>query len=179
MKMLFCIGLAALLLAGAAHAGERIDGKITAIDAATGIIEMSGVKILAKEAKVRDLIFPSQLSRLKVGWSIEAEGEFTGSREFTANRIEAKYFRHYEINAKLDAADAPARTLTISGITVKVPTDCKIEDEEGNATLIEKLPIGRMIEVEGDWTGPAEFTIYSIEVWKAEEKKEETHKEHQ
>jgi len=177
MKMLFCIGLSALLLAGAAHAGERIDGKITAIDAATGIIEVSGVKILAKEAKVRDLIFPSRLSRLKVGWSIEAEGKFTGSREFTANRIEAKYFRHYEINAKLDAVNAQARTLTISGITVKVPADCKIGDEEGNATLIDKLPVGRMIEVEGNWTGPAEFTIYSIEVWKAEEKKEEK-KEH-
>ena len=27
------------------------------------------------------------------------------------------------------------------------------------------------MEVEGDWTGPAEFTCYSIEVWK--EKKEE------
>lgn len=176
MTKLFSIGLAMILLGAAAHAGahagERIDGKITAIDAAKASIDVSGVTVIAKDAKVWDLIFPSGLSHLKVGWGIEAEGSFTGPREFTANKLVAKYIRHYEINAKLDAVDAQARTLTISGITVKVPADCKIEDDAENTTTIEKLPIGRMIEVEGNWTGPAEFTIYSIEVWKAEEKKE-------
>jgi len=83
----------------------------------------------------------------------------------------AKYFRHYEIQAKVDAVDARARTLSISGITVKIPADCTFEDENGDETTLEKLPVGRKMEVEGDWTGPAEFTCYSIEVWK--EKKEE------
>ncbi|MCX6353796.1 MAG: DUF5666 domain-containing protein [Candidatus Aureabacteria bacterium] len=81
-----------------------------------------------------------------------------------------KYFRHYEINAKLDATDANARTLTISAITVKVPADCEIEDEEEETTRIEKLPVGRKIEVEGKWTGPGEFTAYRLEVRKDEEK---------
>jgi len=171
MKRLFSIGLAMLLLSAAAHAGERIDGKITAIDAAKGTIGISGVTVITKDATVRDLIFPSRLSRLKVGWGIEAEGKFTGPREFTANRIVAKYIKHYEINAKLDAVDAQAQTLTISGITVKLLPNCTIEDEAGHTTTLDKLPVGRMIEVEGNWTGPGEFSIYSIEVWKAEEKK--------
>lgn len=178
MTKSFSIGLAMILLAAAAHAGERIEGKITAIDAANGIIEVSGVTVIAKDAKIKDLIFPTSLSHLHVGWGIEAEGKFTGPREFTAKKVGAKYFRHYQIQAKLDAVDAQARTLTISGITVKVPADCKIEDEKGDTTLIDTLPIGRMMEVEGNWTGPAEFTIYSIEVWKAEERKEEEKKEH-
>ncbi len=172
MNRLFSMGLAMLLLSAAAHAADRIEGKITVIDAEKGIVGISGVTVIAKDAKIRDLIFPTRLSHLMVGWGIEAEGEFTGPLEFTANKIGAKYFRHYEINAKLDAVDAPARTLTISGITVKVPADCKIEDENENTTTIDKLPIGRMIEVEGNWTGHAEFTCYSIEVWKAEEKAE-------
>lgn len=172
MTKIFSIGLVMILLAAAAQAGERIDGKITAIDAAKGTIDVSGVTVIAKDAKVWDLIFPSRLSRLRVGWGIEAVGKFTGPRELTANMIVAKYIRHYEINAKLDAVDAQARTLTISGITVKVPADCKIEDEKGNTTTIDKLPIGPTVEIEGNWTGPAEFTCYSIEVWKAEEKAE-------
>ena len=165
------ICLAMLLLATAAYAGARIDGKITAIDAEKGTLEISGVTVITKDAKLWDLIFPSRLSRLRVGWGVEATGTFTGPREFTATQLVAKYFRHYEIQAKVDAGDVRARTLSISGITVKIPADCTFEDENGDETTLEKLPVGRKMEVEGDWTGPAEFTCYSIEVWK--EKKEE------
>lgn len=172
MTKLCGICLATLLLATAAHAGARVDGKITAIDAEKGTLEISGVTVITKDAKLWDLIFPSRLSRLRVGWGVEATGEFTGPRELTAKQLVAKYFRHYEIQAKVDAVDAQARTLAISGITVKVPADCTIEDENGDAMPLEKLPVGRKMEVEGNWTGPAEFTCYSIEVWKAEEKKE-------
>jgi len=180
MKMLFCIGLSALLLAGAAHAGEvTMAGKVTAVDVAAGTLDVSGVKVITKDAKFSDLlILPCSLKRIKPGWSVELYGKFTGPREFTARRIETKYFKHYEIDAKLDAADAQARTLTISGITVKVPADCEIEGENGKTTLIEKLPIGRDIEVEGNWTGTGEFTANKIEAQKAEEKKKEEHKEH-
>jgi len=172
MKKLFSMGIAALLLAGAAHAGEYLSGPIASIDASKGIIEISGVTILAKDAKVRNLLFPSRLSRLHAGRLIEAQGKFTGPREFTADKIEVNYFKHYEINAKLDAVDANARTLTISAITVKVPADCKIEDDKEETIHIENLPVGRKVEVEGKWTGPAEFTVYSIEVLNAEEKKD-------
>jgi hypothetical protein len=130
----------------------------------------------AKDAKIWDLIFPTGLSHLHTGWGMEAVGKFTGPRQFTATSVVAKYFRHYEIQAKPDAVDAAARTLSVSGITVKVPADCKIEDEHGDTILIDKVPVGRMMEIEGDWTGPGEFTCYSIEVWKVEEKKEEAKK---
>lgn len=165
-----CVAL--LLLAMTVHAAERVDGKITAIDAEKGIIEMSGITVLAKDAKVWDLIFPTSLSHLRTGWSMEAVGSFSGPREFTASSIVAKYFMHYEIQAKAEAVDAQARTIAFSGVIVKVPSDCEIEDEEGNTTTIDKLPVGRMMEIEGNWTAPAEFTCYSIEVYKAEEKEE-------
>lgn len=72
MKKLFRMGIATLLLAGAAHACEDLSGPITAIDAPNGTIEVSGVTILAKDAKVRNLLFPSRLSRLHAGRLIEA-----------------------------------------------------------------------------------------------------------
>lgn len=178
MTKLFSIGLAMVLLATVACAGQqRIDGKITSIDAEKGVIDISGVTINAKDAKAWDLIIPTRLSHLRAGWGMEAVGTFTGPRQFTATRVVAKWFRHYEIQAKVDAVDAQARTLSVSGITVKVSADCKIEDENGDTMPIEKLPVGRMTEIEGDWTGPGEFTCYSIELWKQKEKCEEKREE--
>lgn len=152
MRKLCATALAMILFAAAAHAEQRIDGKITAIDAEKGTLEISGVTVITKDAKVWDLCIPTALSHLKVGWGAEATGKFTGPREFTARMLVAKWFRHYEIQSKIDAVDAQARTLALSGITVKVPADCKIEDENGDAMPIEKLPVGRMMEIEGDWT---------------------------
>jgi hypothetical protein len=170
MKKLVGAGLALLFLAAVAHAGERIEGKITAIDAEKGTIDVSGVTVNAKDAKVKDLIFPSGLSHLRVGWGIEAEGKFTGPLQFAANKVGAKYFRRFEIHAKVDAVDAQAKTLSVSGITVKLLPDCKVEDENGHATTLDKLPVGRMMELEGNWTGHAEFAVYSVEVMKSDEK---------
>lgn len=175
MKRVVGACVALLLLSAAAHAAERVDGKITAIDAEKGTIEMSGITVLAKGAKVWDLIFPTSLTHLRTGWSMEATGSFSGPRQFTATMIVAKYFMHYEIQAKPDAIDAQARTLSVSGVTVKVPANCEIEDAEGETTTLDKLPVGGMMEIEGNWTASAEFTCYSIEVYKAEKKDE--HKE--
>ena len=45
-----------------------------------------------------------------------------------------------------------------------------IEDAEDAPTTIDKLAAGQMIEVEGKWTGIAEFTADKIEIEKEEEK---------
>ncbi len=168
---------AIVLIAAAACAGEDISGRITSIDPSKSTFEISAVTIDAKNASVKSLLIPTTLARLKIGDKVEAQGEFSGRRRFTARVVEKKIFEHYEINAKLNRVDAKARTLDISGVTIKVPENCEIQDPERKATTIEKLPVGRMIEIEGNWTGDSEFTAYKIEVYKEEEKVEEREKD--
>lgn len=176
MKLLG-VTLAIVVIAGAAGAQEDISGQITAIDPSKGTFEISTVTIEAKDASIKSLLMPTTLARLKIGDKVEAQGEFSGRRRFAAKMVEKKLFDHYEINAKLGRVDAKARTLEISGVTIKVPASCEIQDPERKTTTIEKLPVGRMTEVEGNWTGDAEFTAYKIEVYKEEEKVEEREKD--
>ena len=163
MKLLG-VCLTMLLLAVAVQADDDISGKITAIDAAAGTLEISGVKIMAKDAAVKGLIMPSSLSKLKVGDKVAVEGTFSGSLKFTARKIEKKLFEHAEIDGTLHSVNAKARTLNISGITVKVPEGAELEGADDNQITLERLPKGKKLEVEGEWTGKGEFTASSIEV---------------
>ncbi len=160
---------ALLLFSPAVHAREDISGVITEMNQEERTFEISGVTINAKDAKVKRLLTPFSLGRLKVGSKVEAQGKFTGKREFTANIVETKYIEHYEINARLDGIDVDGRTLDISGITIEVPASCAIKDEKKNKIPIEKLPVGRKVEVEGNWTAMAEFTAYEIKVHREKE----------
>lgn len=168
--LVFCFAL--LLLAPALDAREDISGVITEMNQEARTFEISGVTINAKDAKVTRLLTPFSLGRLKVGSKVEAQGKFTGKIEFTASIVETKYIEHYEINARLDGIDVDGRTLNISGITIEVPASCAIKDEKKNKIPIEKLPVGRKVEVEGNWTAMAEFTAYKIEAYKEKKGKE-------
>ena len=168
--------LTVLLLAAAVQADDDISGKITAIDTAAGTLEISGVKIMAKDAKVEGVLIPSSLAKFKVGDKVRIKGAFTGPLQMRADKIEKKIIEHYEINATLDNVDAKARVLKISGITIPVPEGIMIEDTEDEPTTIDKLEKGKFIEVEGKWTGKGEFTADKIEMYK-EDKEEEKEKD--
>ena len=161
---LFSLCLMLLLLATTAHARDELSGVITTIDPSNGTLEISGVKIVAKDADVQGVFFPGSLDKFKIGDKVEIEGEFTGPRQMKATKVERKIFRHYEIEASLDKADPGTRILEISGITIKVPGGITIEDLDDNPTSIAKLSIGQRVEVEGSWTGTAEFTADKIEM---------------
>ena len=162
-----------LLLATAAQARDELSGRITAIDPAKETLEISGVTIDAKGADIQGLLFSRSLSKYKVGEMARIEGRFSGPREMKATKVEKKIFEHFEIEAVLDEVDARARTLKISGITVKVPEGVKIEDIDGKRTTLDKLANGQKVEVEGEWSGPAEFTAAKVEMKKNEKKEQE------
>ena len=167
---LFGVCLTVLLVATAAHAVDELSGIIATIDPSAGTLEVSGVKITTKDAKVEGVIMPSNLTKFKKGDKVQAQGAFSGPLQMRADKIEKKIIRHYEIDARLEEVDVKSRILKISGITIPVPEGIMIEDAEDAPTTIDKLAAGQMIEVEGKWTGIGEFTADKIEIEKEEEK---------
>lgn len=168
----FAVFVAVLMVATAVYARDEMSGTITAIDPAKGALEVSGIKILTKDAKIQGIValIPSKLEKYKVGDKVQLEGEFTGKRVFKASKVEPKIFKHYGIEGTLHEVKAKDRVLEISGITVKVPEGVEIEGDKGNITL-DKLVRGRRVDVEGQWTGKAQFTADSVEMEEQEEKK--------
>lgn len=164
MKGLVCfIGI--FLLLATANADDEIHGKITAIDAAGGAIEVSGVKIIAKNAKIENLNDAiCALADLKVGDSVEVDGIFTGPGEMTASKIEQEGVVQDKVEGRLEAVDSAARTLTISGIKVKVPAGAFLEGKKDMPITLEQLTVGTRVECKGTWTGPGELTASKIEV---------------
>ncbi len=155
MKVILFSCLSLLLLFSTAHADQEIEGAITAIDAEAGTIEIYGVKIIVMDAVIKNLADkPIKLSDLKVGDTVEVDGAFSGTDEMLATEIEKKIFEHGKIEGTLASVDITAHTLTVSGITVKVPESVKLED----------LTVGSPIECKGSWTGQKEFTAFMVEV---------------
>ena len=148
-----------------AYAADDIQGKITAIDIEGRTIEISGVKIIAKNAKIENLNDTiCTLADLKVGDSVDVDGIFSGPGEMTATKIEQEGVVQDQIEGSLEAVDSAARTLTISGIKVKVPAGAFLEGKKDMPITLEQLTIGTRVECEGTWTGSRELTASKVEV---------------
>ncbi len=164
MKGLICFAAIFLFLSTICIADE-IKGKITAIDAAGGIIEVSGVKILAEKAKIENFDDrPYKISELKVGDIVEVEGVFSGAGEMTATEIERKVNKHDYIEGRLEKVDITARTLLVGGVTVNVLKGAKLEGDDDKDISLKDLAIGYKVECDGAWTGFQEFSAIKIEM---------------
>jgi hypothetical protein len=164
MKWIAC-AVAALVALSVAYADDEIKGEVTALDSAAGILEISGVKINAKDAVVKNVMDKHcALTDLKVGDSVDIEGTFSGPAEMTAREIEKELMVTDEVKGTLAAVDAAARTLTISGITVKVPQSARLEGDEDVAIQFGQITAGTHAECEGKWTGSKELTASKIDV---------------
>ncbi|MCX6355352.1 MAG: DUF5666 domain-containing protein [Candidatus Aureabacteria bacterium] len=170
MRILLWIA-ASLAIVSAWRVIDDLEGKITAIDAKAGIVEISGVKMLAKNAEI---VGPNEskltIIDLKVGDYVDGDGNFSGKAEFTATRIEREADIIDQIEGKLTAVDSEKRTLTISGVTIKVPEGILImkKRESDLPIKIYELTIGDRAHCEGKWTGPKELTARTIRVnWEA------------
>jgi len=164
MRLRMSCALARLALS-TAFADDEIKGKITSLDAAAGTLEISGVKIIAKNAKVEGMLGRIRsLADLKVGDGVDVEGTFSGPAEMTAREVEKKAVATDEVKGALAAVDTAARTLTISGITVKVTENTRLEGEEGVGITFAQITVGTRAECEGKWTGAKELTASKVDV---------------
>ncbi|MCX6340538.1 MAG: DUF5666 domain-containing protein [Candidatus Aureabacteria bacterium] len=153
-----------LVLISLAYADDGIQGKITAIDATGGTIEVSGVKVIAKRAVIENLAdMKCTLADLKVGDSVDVDGTLTGAGEMTAREIDQEHAVVDQIEGRLASRDNAARTLTVSGVTVKVPATALVEDTHDRPITLEGLTPGSRIDCEGTWTGPRELTATRVE----------------
>jgi hypothetical protein len=164
MKGLICFAAIFLLLSAICVADE-IKGKITAIYAEGGTIEVSGVKIIAKKATIKNLVgMRCEISELKVGDRVEIDGVFSGPGEMLAAEIEREAFKHDQIEGKLEKVDGGTRTLLISGVTVNVSKDARIEGKDDKVISLKDLAVGYQVECKGTWTGSKEFSASKIEL---------------
>lgn len=163
MKLLG-LSVSLFVLATTVRAEDDLSGRITAIDPAARTLEISCVKVMAKDAKVKGLLMRSSLERLKVGDNVSIEGAFSGPRQFVAKKIEKKLSLSDEIEAKVDMVSVRDGTIEISGITIKVPASTIIEDENNEPITLYRIVKGEEVKVKGSWTGPCVFTADSVEL---------------
>lgn len=164
MRGSICCAVIFLLLSAIGVADE-IKGKITAVDATSGTIEISGVKIMAKNATIKNMAdMPCEIFELKAGDGVEVDGAFSGPGEMLAAKIEREVFEHDQIDGKLDKVDSAARTLLISGVTVNVAKDARIEGKDDKVISLQDLAAGHSIECKGTWTGPKVLSASKVDL---------------
>jgi len=165
---------ASLAIVSAWHVIDDLEGKITAIDARAGIVEISGVKMRAINA---DIVGANEtklaINDLKVGDYVDGDGNFSGPAEFTATRIEREADIIDQIEGKLTAVNPDKRVLTISDVIVRVPEKAVLmkRRESDFPIKIDQLNIGDRVHCEGKWTGSKELTARTIRInWEASDK---------
>jgi len=154
-----------LLIATFAYGADKIVGKITAIDADRGVVEVAGVKINAENAGIEDEMDRRiTLDELKIGDYIDAEGDFEVDAYLIAMEIE-KTARVYDvIEGRIEKVDLAGRILIVSGVTVKIDKDAVLEDTEDRIITLDKFAPHYDVECKGKWTGTREFTAAKAEL---------------
>lgn len=85
---------------------DELKGKITSIDQARKIINISGVHINVSKAKIQDKsnkIIP--LAAMAAGDFIEVTGVFTGGGNMTASKVEKESREKNEIKGRIEKTD--------------------------------------------------------------------------
>ncbi len=145
-------------------AGE-IKGRIGALDVEAGTLEISGVKIIATKAIIKNSIgMAREISQLRVGDRVEVDGVFTGPGEMLATEIEGAIFQGDQLEGKLQRVDGERRTLLIGGIIITVARDARIRGEDGTVISINDLAVGEPLECRGRWSGSRSFSSSRVEV---------------
>lgn len=164
MKRVICCTIIFLFHSLLCGAGE-LKGKISAVDAKGSTIEISGVKINATRASIKNLIgLERDISQLKVGDRVEVDGIFSGPGEMVATEIDKEMFQSDQIEGTLEMVDGDRRTLFIAGITITVSDDARIKGQGGKVISINDLVVGDQVECRGSWAGSKLFSSTRIEL---------------
>jgi len=143
---------------------DEVKGKITAVDAAGGTLEISGIRIAAQAALIEGSMDERiELAALKVGDYVEVDGFFTEPGRLSARKVEKEPVGPDKVKGTINRVDAVGRQLLIGGVTVKVPVTALIEGEEDVRIPIQQLRANSIVECEGTFTGPMELTAVKVE----------------
>lgn len=164
----YTLTLIPLLLAPAAQAAYEITGRISAIDPGNHSIEISGVTVVSRQKMSVEKLFA-------VGDRVEVEGRYTGPAEMLAHEFE-KISPHGTdvVEGTIESMDGAAWTLTISGITIRLPGGVKLAREGAEDITLGKptrkgvkfgryFRQGERIECRGRWSAPREFTALLVD----------------
>ncbi len=145
---------------------DELRGKITSIDAAANIVNVSGVIIDVSKAKIRNEDNrPIKITDLSAGALIEVDGIFIGGGKMTASRVEKDTEEADEIAGIIEKIDKEAKIVYIGGIALKIQADSKIEgDDDDKPITFDQLTQGTIVEAEGKWTGDKIFTVKTLEI---------------
>lgn len=165
IMVLFLMVCLLIINAGGVFADE-LKGKITSVDAATNIVNVSGVLIDVSKAKIENEDNrPIKITDLAAGVLIEVDGTFTGGGKMTASRVEKDNEEADEIRGKIEKIDKEAKVVYIGGIALKIEPDSKIEGEDDDKPItFDQLVPGTLVEAEGKWTGDKIFTVKTLEI---------------
>ena len=168
MTMLFLmVGLLTINAAGVS--ADELRGKISSVDAAANIVNVSGVLIDVSKAKIENEDNrPIKITDLSSGVLIEVDGTFTGEGKMKASRIEKNINEPNEpdeIRGKVEKIDKDAKIVYIGGIALKIQADSKIEgDDDDKPLTFDQLTPGTLVEAEGKWSGDKVFIVKKIEI---------------
>lgn len=156
-------GAAMLLLIASACAGDEIWGRVTGVDAEGALMEVSGVTIIARSAVIRDIDgLPAALEKFKRGDFARVRGTFSAPGAMIATEIRKQPIERGRIIGAISAVSDVERTITIGGITIKVPVDARLRDESRSGAAPEGISPGRRAECRGYWTAARDFVAKRI-----------------
>ena len=167
MKYFRCVVFLLLILAigSTASNADEIKGRIQAVNGAGNAIEISGVRIVAQNARIEnEMDQPIPLTALVVGDYVEVDGYLNAPGQMTAMKIEKDYSGYDEIKGRAEKVDLTNREIFISGVKVKVPQGAYLEGYGDMIITLEQIPVSAYIDCKGSWTGPKEFTANKIDL---------------
>lgn len=148
-----------------AYGITEINGEIASVDIENGSLEISGVKIGAGEAEIKDIADnPIKLFELKPGKRVEVTGISNGPGQLRAMQIKEAPGTSDRIEGKIDKADKSAKTIIVGGLTVKVQMDTVLKDQLNKMIKFKELVTGSIVGCGGNWTGPNQFTAKRIKL---------------
>ena len=144
---------------------DEIKGRITAVDVATGSIDISGVKVLVQNARIEnEMDMPITVADLRTGDYLDVEGSFSGAGQMMAMKIEKDYPEQDEIKGMIQSVDAAGNSLVIGGITVKIAPGAWLEGHGDMRITVGQFAAGYYVECKGAWTGQLVFTANKVEM---------------
>jgi len=69
-----------------------------------------------------------------------------------------------EITGRIESVNPADNKLVISGVTINVSPNARVEGHHDTQISIGELAAGNYIECKGTWSGPAEFTANKVEL---------------
>ena len=144
---------------------DEIAGKVSSVDSAKKMLQISGVRIQATDAWIEnEQDYPLALNKLVPGDYIEIDGKFIGSSKMQATKIERTLLQCAAVKGRIASVNPQKREMIISGIKIKVPVNIWLEGPNRVKIPLELFAPGYSVNCKGNWTANSELTAFKITV---------------